>query len=523
MSRKTAVKKTLMPGIVVILVLASAAMPGETRPNILWLFSDDHAFQAIGAYGGRFEELNLTPHIDSLAKDGMRFDRCYVGNSICAPSRATLLTGKHSHKNGKLDNRGPFNHNQQQFQKILQKNGYQTAMIGKIHLDGAMQGFDYWEVLPGQGRYWDPVFVTAKGKTQYPKKHSTDVITDRALNWLKNTRDKTKPFMAMVHYKAPHRHWEPTTRWKEKFKDKTFPEPATLFDDYQGRGTAAKKQDMSIRTTMSMKRDVKSDQPERQAELAKIDKNDTQALVRLKYQWYMRDYLACIAGVDESVGRLLAYLKESGLDKNTIVMYCADQGFYLGEHGWFDKRFMYEESFRAPFLVRWPGVVKPGSVNKDLVQNIYFAETFLAMAGVPAPEDMQGKSLVPLMKGQTPTDWRKSLYYHYYEYPAVHSVRRHEGVATARYKLIRFYGQDVPNGEEWELYDLKNDPSEMKSVYADPANEQRIEALKEELLRLRKYYEVPKNHGHGELKLKTKNRDKRSKKNNDKNKKRKKQ
>lgn len=461
------------------------------KPNILWLFSDDHAFQAIGAYGGRFESLNLTPNIDRIAKEGMRFDRCYVGNSICAPSRATLLTGKHSHLNGKFDNMGGFNHDQQQFQKILQKNGYQTAMVGKIHLKGKMQGFDYWEVLPGQGKYWNPVFVTKAGKTTYKGEHSTDVITRRAIEWLDKKRDKEKPFMAMVHYKAPHRHWEPTTRWKEKYKDKMFPEPDTLFDDYQGRGFAAHKQDMSIEKTMMMKNDVKSHQPERQAELAKIDQNDTKALIRLKYQWYMRDYLACIAGVDENIGKLLDYLKESGLAENTIVMYCADQGFYLGEHGWFDKRFMYEESYRAPLVVKWQGVIKPGSVNTDLVQNIDFAETFLDIAGVKAPEDMQGESLIPLLKGKTPDDWRTSLYYHYYEYPSHHSVRRHEGVSTSRYKLIRFYGNDVPNGEEWEFYDLVEDPKEMKSAYADPAHQAKITELKTELLRLRTVYLIP--------------------------------
>lgn len=465
----------------------------ETQRNILWLFSDDHACQAIGAYGGRFKDLNLTPHIDTLARDGMRFDRCYVGNSICAPSRATLLTGKHSHKHGKLCNwrSMSFDHDQEQVQKILRKNGYQTAMIGKIHLHGTMQGFDYWEVLPGQGRYWNPEFITAEGKTVYEGQHSTDVITDRALNWLKNARDKNKPFMAMVHYKAPHRNWQPATLWKEEFKDRTFPEPDTLFDDYQGRGTAARQQDMSIFKTMRMVADVKSRQPERQAELAKIDPGDHKALVRLKYQWYMRDYLACVAGVDENVGRLLAYLETSGLADNTIVMYSADQGFYLGEHGWFDKRFMYEESFRTPFLVRWPGVVAPGSVNKDLTQNIDFAPTFLDIAGIEAPADMQGLSLVPLMKGRTPDPWRTSLYYHYYEYPGAHKVRCHEGVATDRYKLIRFYGKDIPGGEEWEFYDLEKDPSEMRSAYANPAYVEQIAELKQELERLRAYYDVP--------------------------------
>ena len=473
-----------------VAIAADARRPNAVKPNIVWMFSDDHAYQAIGAYGGRFEKENLTPNIDTLAKDGMVFDRAYVANSICAPSRATLLTGKHSHLNGKYDNRGGFNHDQQQFQKILQKSGYQTAMIGKIHLNGSMQGFDYWEVLPGQGRYWNPEFVTADGRTVYEGEHSTDVITKRAINWLENGKDKSKPFMLMVHYKAPHRRWEPAARWLEKFKTRTFPEPDNLFDDYSGRGTAAHLQDMSIEKTMSMKGDVKADRPDRKAYLEEHNPQGKD-LVRWKYQAYMQDYLACIAGVDENVGRILKYLKENGLDNNTIVMYSADQGFYLGEHGWFDKRFMYEESFRTPLLARWPGVIKPGTRNSDLVQNIDFAETFLDIAGAPIPDDMQGKSLIPLMKDQTPEDWRKSLYYQYYEYPAVHSVRKHEGVACKRYKLIRFFGKDVPGGEEWELYDLETDPTEMRSIYSDPAQATRIEEMKKELARLRKFYKLP--------------------------------
>ena len=470
---------------------ASKALASEPKPpNIVWIFSDDHATQAIGAYGGRFENENLTPHIDSLAKDGMLFERATVGNSICGPSRATLLTGKHSHMNGKIDNRGGFNHDQQQFQKILQQSGYQTAMIGKIHLNGKMQGFDSWEVLPGQGAYWDPVFITDAGKTNYPGRHSTDVITERALDWLETGVAEDQPFMLMVHYKAPHRPWQPTMRWKEAFQYRTWPEPESLLDDYEGRGAAAKGQTMTILKHMTMDRDVKQSQPERREELNIIDRNDSVALTRLKYQWYMRDYLACVAGVDESIGRILDYLKEQGLDEHTVVMYSSDQGFYLGEHGWYDKRFMYEESFRTPLVARWPGVIQPGSRSADLVQNIDFAETFLDIAGVEAPGDMQGESLVPLLKGETPEDWRTSLYYHYYEYPAVHSVRKHEGVANQRHKLIRFYGKDVPDGEEWEFYDLEKDPSEMQSRYGNPGYEQIVGDLKQELARLRQLYEV---------------------------------
>ncbi len=462
----------------------------QQRPNIIWIFSDDHAYQAIGAYGGRLQPFNLTPNIDSLAQEGIIFDQAYVGNSICAPSRATLLTGKHSHLNGMLTNSGEFNHDQPQFQKLLQEANYQTAMIGKIHLDGIVQGFDYWEVLPGQGRYYDPEFITELGTTTYIG-HSTDIITDRALNWLKNGRNPASPFMLMIHYKAAHRRWYPAQRYREDFRDKVFPEPDSLFDDYAGRGTAAHEQEMTISETMRMIEDLKVGiWPERQEELdAENPKGDD--LVRWKYKAYMRDYLACVAGVDENVGRILRYLDESGLADNTVVMYSSDQGFYLGEHGWFDKRFMYQESFRTPLVARWPGVIKPGIRNSDLVQNIDFAETFLDVAGVSIPDDMQGRSLVPLFKRKTPDDWRASLYYHYYEYPAVHSVRRHEGVATKRFKLIRFYGPDVPDGEEWEFYDLEVDPHEMKSLYDNPAYTDKVAAMKVELQRLRDYYQVP--------------------------------
>jgi arylsulfatase A-like enzyme len=460
------------------------------RPNILWLFSDDHAIQAIGAYGGRFEALNPTPNLDQLAREGMIFDRAYVGNSICAPSRATLLTGKHSHQHGKVDNSVPFDHDQPQFQKILRKNGYQTAMIGKIHLDGAMQGFDYWEVLPGQGRYWNPEFVTEAGSTHYKGRHSTEVIAERAINWLESSREPGKPFMLMVHFKAPHRQWEPMKRWENHYKNVYFPEPENLFDDYEGRGAAARGQDMSIAYTMRLNQDLKVvEGSERWKELEEKNLSGKE-LVRWKYQTYLRDYMACVSGVDEQVGVLLNYLKEAGLDENTVVMYSSDQGFYLGEHGWFDKRFMYEESFRMPLIARWPGVTPPDSRNDDLVQNIDYAETFLDIAGAEAPKEMQGLSLVPLLEGNTPDDWRTHLYYHYYMYPAYHQVRRHEGVTDGRFKLIRFYGLDVPNGEEWELYDLKKDPQEMDSVYSNPEYEAVVERLKQQLGELRKHYGV---------------------------------
>ena len=486
-------------GLLVIGIVWTNQASAQSRPNIVWIFSDDHSYQTIGAYGGRLQALNPSPNIDRIAQEGMRFDRCYVGNSICAPSRATLLTGKHSHKNGKYNNKktNPFNHDQQQFQKILQRNGYQTALVGKIHLDGKMQGFDYWEVLPGQGNYYDPTFITEEGRTSYQGRYVTDVITERALNWLRNKRDKDKPFMLMVHHKAPHRNWQPAERHMSKYADTVIPEPDNLFDDYATRGVAAHKQDMSIEKTMTLGYDLKavgriSKIPRYQERGRQFSENQPtgRELVKWKYQTYMKDFMRCTWAVDESVGKILEALEAQGLSDNTIVFYCSDQGFYMGEHGWFDKRFMYEESFRTPLIVKWPGMIKPGSVNDDLVQNIDFAETFLDLTGAPIPDDMQGQSLVPLLKGKTPPDWRESLYYHYYEYPAVHSVRRHEGVFDGRWKLIRFYGEDVPNGEEWELYDLENDPSEMNNLYGKPEYDGKVERLKQELQTLRDRYEV---------------------------------
>ncbi len=514
-------------------VLAGIVHAESTRPNIIWIFADDHTQQAIGAYGDRLATLDPTPNIDRLAKEGMRFDRCYVGNSICAPSRATLLTGKHSHLHGKINNNGGFNQDQQTFPKLLQKAGYQTAMIGKIHLDGKMQGFDYWEVLPGQGAYYQPEFITEKGTVQYTG-YVADIITDKALDWMKTKRNQEKPFMLMVHHKGTHRTWQPALRHIDLYEGIQIPEPLNLFDHYATRGVAAHGQAMSIAQNMRMSSDLKViNEAEKKRMMAQFAKkkglpegeagayyrmNDEQRrawdavydprnraffdaklegddLLRWKYQRYVKDYLRTARSIDESVAAILDYLKESGLEKNTIVMYSSDQGFYLGEHGWFDKRFMYEESYRTPLLARWPGVIKPGSTNKDLVQNIDFAETFLDLAGAPIPDDMQGKSLVPLLKGQTPADWRKSLYYHFYEYPGIHSVRRHEGVSTDRYKLIRFYGKDVPNGEEWEFYDRDKDPSDMNNGYADPAYQDEVAKLKQELQRLRRQYEVPDKDG----------------------------
>jgi arylsulfatase A-like enzyme len=395
------------------------------------------------------------------------------------------------------------------FPKILQAHGYQTAIVGKWHLKTTPMGFDFWEVLPGQGHYYNPDFRTPEGTIRV-KGYVTEIITDKALEWLQDKRDETKPFMLMLQHKAPHRRWEPGPGQLGMFDDVTFPEPDNLFDDYEGRGTAAREQDMTIDITMRLGGDLKvwpeEDDPGRERFMRRMDDDQLRLwaemydpvrekyieaglsgkeLVSWKYQRYMRDYLACIQSVDENVGRVLDYLEESGLAENTIVIYNSDQGFYLGEHGWFDKRFMYEESLRTPLIVRWPGVTGSGQVNDDLVSNLDFAQTFLEIAGTEAPDEMQGESLVPLLHGNTPATWRNSLYYHYYEFPGAHSVRKHEGIATREYKLMHFY-----NVDEWELYDLAKDPGEMQSVYDDPAYQEVIQVLKQDLDSLKFIYKV---------------------------------
>ena len=468
------------------------------KPNIVFIFSDDHAYQAMSAYGSK---INQTPNMDRIAKEGMLFHKCYVTNSICGPSRACIQTGKYSHLNGFFQNGDRFNGDQQTFPKLLQKAGYQTAVIGKWHLETLPQGYNYHEILIGQGPYYNPQMIRNGERVKHTG-YTTEIITQLTLEWLKNQRDPNQPFMLMCQHKAPHREWEPGPKYLDLYEDQKIPEPDTLFDDYSGRGTAAKTQDMTIAKTMTQ-RDLKLVTPgvlteeqrkvwdaaygPRNEEFKKANLEGAD-LVRWKYQRYIKDYLRCIAAVDDSVGEVLDYLKETGLDKNTVVIYSSDQGFYLGEHGWFDKRWMYEESLRTPLLVRWPGVTKPGSENQDIVSNLDFAETFLDLAGVPVPADMQGRSLKPILEGKTPEDWRKSFYYHYYEFPGAHSVRRHFGVTNGRYKLISYY-----NLKEWELFDLQSDPQEMKSVYGDPQYADIQKQMETELARLRKELLVPEN------------------------------
>ncbi|WP_430815108.1 sulfatase family protein [Carboxylicivirga sp. RSCT41] len=518
------IKNSIIPLAMILLLLSSCGHKKEStqsqaRPNIIFMMSDDHAYQAISAYS---DKLIQTPGIDRLANEGMLFSNACVTNSICAPSRAVILTGKHSHINGKVDNYFPFDTTQVTFPQLLQKAGYQTAMFGKLHFGNNPKGFDEFKILPGQGTYYNPDFITKSEGNIRVEGYVTDIITDMALNWLENEREKEEPFLLMYLHKAPHREWLPAERHYKTFTQKTFPEPETLFDNYTGRGTAAKTAEMNVLTHMNWAGDSKiypalMDElgiPEtcnwdksaferevgRQnaAQRAAWDKvygpiNDEfkknyrnmseKELMQWRYQRYMQDYLGTIASVDEGVSKVLQYLDDNDLTDNTIVVYTSDQGFYLGEHGWFDKRFIYDQSFKTPLLVRWPNVITPNTTNTQMVQNLDFAQTFLEAAGIDQPADMQGESLLPLFKGEI-EGFRDAAYYHYYEYPSVHMVKRHYGVVTEDYKLIHFY-YDV---DEWELYDRKKDINEMTNVYNDPEYAEVVKDLKKKLTELRIKY-----------------------------------
>jgi arylsulfatase A-like enzyme len=452
---------------------AAQNQPSTKGPNIVFIMSDDHAAHAISAYGSR---LIKTPNINRLAKEGMKFENSFVTNSICTPSRAAILTGKYSHLNGVP----VFNHidsSQPMLQKYLQQAGYHTGVVGKWHLggndpkrpdDGKPVGFDYWNILPGQGAYFDPVMIEM-GERKKLTGYTTDVITDVAIDFLKN-RPREKPFFLMYHHKAPHRNWQPAEKYRKQFENFVAPEPATFNDDYKGKSDAARQATMRIDRDLN-DNDLKMKPPEG------LSGHD---LKKWKYQRYMRDYLACVQAVDDNVGRFLDWLDKNGLAENTIVIYTSDQGFFLGEHNFFDKRFMYEESLRMPFLIRWPGKIKPGSVSKGMILNVDFAPTLLDAAGVKTPADMQGRSFLSLLEGKTPGDWRAAMYYRYY-HPGHHNVAAHYGVRTDRYKLIYFNKLD-----QWELYDLRKDPREMRNVYGAPAYAKIVEDLKKELYRLKK-------------------------------------
>ena len=482
-----------------------------TRPNILFLYSDDHASAAVSAYGSL---LPLTPNLDRIGAEGMRFDRAFCTNAICGPARAVVLTGKHSHINGFVDNSSHFDGDQQTFPKLLQKAGYETALIGKWHLRSDPQGFDDWDILPGQGRYYSPEFRNPEGRYAVPG-YNTDVIGDKTIAWLEAHADSGKPFLLMCQFKAPHRGWMPGPQEVGMFDDRTIPEPASLFDDASGLTTAAREQEMSIEEHLALFYDLKVD-PLEGEEVTGVDRwalgreklfseqelrlwreaydprnaafraasLEGEDLVRWKYQRYLKDYLRCIQGIDRNVGRILDRLDALGLSQNTVVVYSSDQGFFLGEHGWYDKRFMYEPSLKVPLLVRWPGVIEAGSGQTAMVQNLDFAPTFLEMAGVPVPSEIQGQSLLPLLQQETPDDWRRAIYYEY-SGEEVHNVAAHYGIRTEDWKLIHF-----PETDEWELLDLVRDPEEIHNLYGDAAQADRIAGLKEQLSALRSHYAV---------------------------------
>lgn len=483
------------------------------RPNIVYIMTDDHTAQMMSCYDTRYMH---TPNLDRIAADGVRFTNSFVANSLSGPSRACMITGKHSCANRFYDNTTcVFDFSQQTFPALLQEAGYQTAMIGKLHLESLPTGFDFWEIVPGQGNYYNPDFIQMDGSTVQRHGYLTNIITDDAIDWMENRRDKDKPFCILIHHKACHRNWMADTCDLKFFEDRTFPVPANFYDDYEGRPAAA-AQEMSIVRDMDPLYDLKMYQPGRKSDktdkyLEFTDRMDSQQraawdafydpirekffadslagkdLDEWKFNRYLRDYMKVVKSLDDNVGRVLDYLDRAGLADNTLVVYTSDQGFYMGEHGWFDKRFMYEESMHTPLVMRLPkGYKAKGDINA-LVQNIDYAPTFLELAGVQVPEDIHGESLVPLFSGKTPDGWRDALYYHYYEYPAEHSVKRHYGVRTKEWKLIHFYN-DI---DQWELYNLKDDPSEMHNLYGTPGTEEIAQTLKKRLQQLQEQYNDP--------------------------------
>lgn len=487
-------------------VSLAACMPASKPYNIVYIMTDDHTAQMMSCYDNRYIE---TPNLDRIANDGVRFVNSFVANSLSGPSRACMFTGKHTCGNKFYDNTTcVFDGSQQTFPKILRENGYQTAVIGKWHLESLPTGFDYWEVVPGQGDYFNPDFITMNNDTVVRKGYITNLITDMSIDWMENRRNKEKPFCLFIHHKAIHRNWLPEIKNLALYEDKTFPLPDNFYDDYKGRPAAA-SQEMSIFKDMDLIYDLKMLKEGKDLSyIERMDADDRKAfdtfyapiiedfykrdlkgkeLAEWKYQRYMRDYAKVVKSLDDNVGRVLDYLKEKDMLDNTLVVYTSDQGFYMGEHGWFDKRFMYEESMHTPLIMHLPkGLDARGDIT-ELVQNIDYGPTILDLAGISLPEDMHGISMLPLLKGEHPVNWRKALYYHFYEYPAEHMVKRHYGVRTERYKLIHFYN-DI---DVWELYDLKNDPAEMYNIYGQPGTEEVTAELKTTLLDLQQQYNDP--------------------------------
>ena len=522
--RQNHLSPALLCGVAAAVPAACAAQQGaggreSGRPNIVYIMTDDHAYQTVGAYGHPISRLAPTPNIDRLAREGMLFREAFVENSISAPSRATLLTGVYSHRHGQTTlSYGIMDTTLVHFPELLRAEGYRTAIFGKWHLSVEPKGFDHYDLLWDQGEYYNPVMRTPKTGGRYVRQegYATDIITDHALAWLDGHRDDDAPFCLMIHHKAPHRNWMADLKYLDLYEDVEFPEPETLFDDYATRGDQMRQQQLTIDRHMGYAFDFKVEELKDEPTLQYIhdswdiamstltpeqrrvwddsygrknrdflaDRPEGKELLRWKYQRYIHDYCRTIRSVDDQIGRVLDYLEESGLMDNTLIVYTSDQGFLLGEHGLYDKRFMYEESFRTPLIMAWRGHIRPGTVCRELVQNIDYAPTFLELAGVPVPADMQGLSLLPLLKGGHSADWRRSLYYHFYEYPAEHMVKRHYGVRNDRWKLIHFYN-DI---DQWELYDLQEDPHELRNLYGLPEYAAPRREMTEELVRLQTQY-----------------------------------
>lgn len=549
----------MMIGLAQAQVLSKKKQSNE-RPNIIFIMSDDHSYQAISAYGGAVSQLAPTPNIDKIAKGGIIFNKAFVENSLCTPSRAALMTGLYSHQNGQRQLAEGIDSTKVFFSELLMKQGYQTAIVGKWHMSTSPKGFSYYHILDDQGKYYNPTFKGPDTDNKFVEEegYATDLITKHAIQFL-NQRDKDKPFSLMVHHKAPHRNWMPDGKYLELYENVTFPIAETFFDDYSSRGEAAKTQKMSISKDMELVQDLKIEElkdelvtpydklsykflmgelgrlnPAQRAVWDKHYKARNRQFINAKlvgkelaiwkYQQYLKDYLRCVKSIDDSVGEILKYLKDNGLEENTMIVYTSDQGFYMGEHNWFDKRFMYEESFRTPLLIKYPKAIKAGTKSEALVQNIDFAPTFLSLAGIRKPQEMSGHSLEPTFGGSKPAKWRKDLYYHYYDYPAFHMVRKHDGVRTEQYKLIHFYGkgglrgatskyQTTPGFREYrvlnmikdagyltddddinynELYDLKADPQELHNLYGKLGYEKITAQLQKKLDKYRKKLKVPK-------------------------------
>lgn len=564
---RTCIDKFLLitvTALCMLTVLAQAQVASKKKrvggqPNIVFIMSDDHSYQTISAYGGAVSKLAPTPNIDKIASGGIIYRKAFVENSLCTPSRACLMTGLYSHQNGQRQLAEGIDSTKVFFSELLQHAGYQTAIVGKWHMSIDPKGFDYYHILDDQGKYYNPTFKGPETGNKFIQEqgYATDLITEHALDFLKK-RDKNKPFCLLVHHKAPHRNWMPDGKYLDLYNDVNFPVPETFFDDYKSRCEAAKTQKMSISNDMELVQDLKLEElkndlvtpydklsytflmselgrltPEQRAVWDKHYKLRNQQFINAKltgkelalwkYQQFLKDYLRCIKSVDDGVGEILKYLKDNGLEDNTMVVYTSDQGFYMGEHNWFDKRFMYEESFRTPLLIKYPKAIKPGIQSDALVQNIDYAPTFLSLAGLKKPQEMSGNSLEATFKGAKPKGWRNDLYYHYYDYPAFHMVRKHDGVRTERYKLIHFYGkggmrgattryQTTPGFREYnvlklinnagyvtndddidcnELYDLKTDPQELHNLFGKPGYEKLTDNLQKRLDSYRKKLKVP--------------------------------